>query len=64
MGYKAGKISGTPKKSGPRRLLSVKVELILTLMKLRLVSVNADLAVRFQISETTVSKVINTWVRF
>ena len=33
-------------------------------MKLRLGSLNADLAVRFQISETTVSKVINTWVRF
>ena len=44
--------------------MSVKGELILTLMKLRLGSLNADLAVRFQISETTVSKVINTWVRF
>ena len=56
--------SSTPKKSGPRRLLSVKDELILTLMKLRLGSLNADLAVRFQISETTVSKVINSWFRF
>ena len=44
--------------------MSVKDELILTLMKLRLGSLNADLAVRFQISETTVSKVINTWVPF
>ena len=33
-------------------------------MKLRLGSLNADVAVRFQISETTVSKVINTWFRF
>lgn len=44
--------------------MSVKGELILTLMKLRLGSLNADLAVRFQISETTVSKVINSWFRF
>ena len=36
----------------------------MTLMKLRLGSLNADLAVRFGVSETTVSKVINTWVRF
>ena len=33
-------------------------------MKLRLGSLNADLAVRFGVSETTVSKVINTWARF
>lgn len=33
-------------------------------MKLRLGSLNAALAVRFQISETTVSKVIHTWVPF
>ena len=56
--------SSTPKKSGPSRLMSVKDELVMTLMKLRLGSLNADLAVRFGVSETTVSKVINTWVRF
>ena len=44
--------------------MTVKDELILTLMKLRLGSLNADLAVCFQISETNVSQVINTWVRF
>ena len=44
--------------------MSVKGELIMTLMKLRLGSLNADLAVRFQISETTVSKVIKSWFRF
>ena len=44
--------------------MSVKDELVMTLMKLRLGSLNADLAVRFGVSETTISKVINTWVRF
>ena len=39
----------TEKVSGPRRLLSLKDELILTLMKLRLGSLNVDLAIRFQI---------------
>lgn len=36
----------------------------MTLMKLRLGSTNMDLAERFKVSETTVSKIINTWVRF
>ena len=56
--------SSTPKTSGPSRLMSVKDELVMTLMRLRLGSLNADLAVRFGVSKTTVSKVINTWVRF
>lgn len=61
---KGRKFSSTPQKSGPRRKLSAKDEFIMTLMKLRLGSLNADLALRFGVSETTVSKVINTWVRF
>ena len=40
----------------------MKDELVMTLM--RLGSFNAELAVCFGVSETTVRKVINTWVRF
>lgn len=61
---KRRKFVSTPKKSGPQRALSSKDEFVLTLMKLRLGSINADLADRFGISQTTVSKIINTWVRF
>ena len=42
----------------------MKDELVMTLMRLRLGSFNAELAVCFGVSETTVRKVINTWVRF
>lgn len=61
---KRRKFGSTPKKSGPQRTLSSKDEFVRTLMKLRLGSINADLADRFGISQTTVSKIINTWVRF
>jgi hypothetical protein len=61
---KKTKNRSTPTKIGRNRALSSKDEFILTLMKLRLGSINADLADRFGISATTVSKIINTWVRF
>lgn len=53
----------SPKKFGPKRAISEKDEFLLTLMKLRLGSTNADLAQRFGISTTTVSGVFNTWVK-
>lgn len=53
----------TPKKFGPQRALSQKDEFLLTLMKLRLGSTNADLAQRFGISINTVSNIFNTWVK-
>ena len=51
------------KKFGPNRALSQKDEFLLTLMKLRLGSTNADLAQRFGISRSTVSTIFNTWVK-
>ena len=53
----------SPKKFGPKRALSQKDEFLLTLMKLRLGSTNADLAQRFGISRSTVSTIFNTWVK-
>ncbi|KAM7430634.1 hypothetical protein ABFA07_018677 [Porites harrisoni] len=53
----------SPKKFGPNRALSQKDEFLLTLMKLRLGSTNADLAQRFGISRSTVSTIFNTWVK-
>lgn len=53
----------SPKTFGPKRPLSQKDEFLLTLMKLRLGSTNADLEQRFDISSTTVSTIFNTWVK-
>lgn len=50
----------SPKTFGPPRSLSSKDEFVLTLMKLRLGSINADLADSFGVSESTVGKIINT----
>ena len=52
----------SPKKFGPKRDLFQKNEFLLSLMKLRLGSTNADLAERFGISSSTVSTIFNTWV--
>ena len=54
----------TPTKFGRKRALSSKDEFVLTSMKLRLGSIDADLADRFGTSTTTASKIFNTWVRF
>ena len=50
---KVRKFTKSPKKFGPKRVLSQTDEFLLTLMKLRLGSTNADLAQRFNISTTT-----------
>lgn len=49
---------------GQTRILSLEDELFLTLMKLRLNLNQHDLAVRFNISQTTVSRIISTWIPF
>ena len=53
----------SPKKFGPKRELTEKDDFLLTLMKLRLGSTNADLAQRFAVSATTVTNVFTTWVK-
>ena len=54
----------SPKKSGPKRKLSVKEELTLVLLKLRTAVTNEMLADLFGIGTGGASKVINTWVKF
>ena len=53
----------SPKKFGPKRELTEKDEFLLTMMKLRLGSTNADLAQRFAVSATTVTNIFTTWVK-
>ena len=61
---KGRKFTSTPTKSGPSRKLSSKDEFLLTLMKLKLGSLNADLADRFGISIALTCNITNTWIRF
>ena len=53
----------SPKKFGPQSKLSSKDELLMTLMKLRLGSLEKDLADRFGVSITLVSQIFATWTR-
>jgi len=50
-------------KSGPKRGLTFKDEMALTLTKIRLGLLDRDLAHRFNISESQISKVFTTWVK-
>ena len=50
----------SPNKFGPKRELAEKNEFLLTMMKLRLGSTNADLAQRFAVSSTTVTNIFTT----
>ena len=52
------------KKLGRARSISKFDEFVLTLMRLRLGLLQRDLSHRFNISEATVSRVFQTWVRF
>lgn len=55
----------TPSKSrGPKRKLSPKNELFLTLVRMRLGLLHQDLAFRFGISISTVTEIITTWIQF
>ena len=56
--------TGSEQKLGRPRALTLFEEFVLTLMRLRLGLFQKDLADRFNVSETTVSVVFNTWVRF
>lgn len=58
------KFKRTPQKSGPKRKLTTKEELILVLLKLRLAIKNAMLADLFSISISTTSQILNTWIKF
>lgn len=50
-------------KRGPKKRLSVKEEMTLVLMKLKLGLLNEDLADRFGISSSYVSKIFTTWIK-
>ncbi|XP_055504152.1 uncharacterized protein LOC129704819 [Leucoraja erinacea] len=54
----------TPKKTGPKSKLSVKDEMILVLMKLRLGLSMVFLASLFGLSVGTCSKIFYTWIKF
>lgn len=54
----------TGNKSGPKRKLCFKEELVLVLMKLRLSLTNEFLAITFSISVSTCSSILNTLIRF
>ena len=60
----AKKNTSPEQKLGRPRSMSILEEYILTFMRLRLGLFQKDLAHRFNVSETTVSMVFNTWVRF
>ena len=50
-------------RKGPKKKLSLEQEFLLIMMRLRLGLLQEDLAWRFQVSDTTVSKVVTTWTR-
>ena len=62
--HRKRKFRATPKKSGVGRRLTVKSELVLVLMKIRLALPNEFLAGLFGISVASCSSIINTWLRF
>ena len=52
------------KRPGARRKLSPMDELFLTLVRLRVGLLNADLSYRFGVSTSNVSKIVTTWIQF
>jgi len=52
------------KKRGPKRVLSGREEMFLTLVRIRLGLVEEDLAFRFKVSQSTVSSITTTWYPF
>ena len=60
--HKVKHFKKTPEKFGPKRALSEKDEFLMTMMKLRLGSTNADLGQRFG-SAATVINVFTTWIK-
>lgn len=51
-------------KPGPERMLDSKSEMLLTLMKLRMNLLHEDLAFRFKISVSLVTRILSTWIPF
>lgn len=51
-------------KPGPKRMLRLEDEFLLTCMRLRLGLMQAHLADIFKVSESTVSRILNTWINF
>ena len=49
-------------KPGPSRKLAPEDELLLVLTRLRVGMLEQDLAVRFQLSQSHVSRMITTWI--
>lgn len=64
VGTKVRNFKKSPKKSGPSRKLTIKEELVLVLMKLRLNLTNEFLADTAGVSAGTVSGILNTWLPF
>ncbi len=58
------KFKKSPDKIGPKRKLSIKDELLLTLVKLRHAPRNQMLADIFGISVGVASQIFNTWIKF
>ncbi|XP_057297410.1 uncharacterized protein LOC130628122 [Hydractinia symbiolongicarpus] len=58
------KSNSNRKKTGPKRKLNTKSELFMTLIRLRLGLVERDLSYRFDVSQSTVSQVLSTWIPF
>ena len=56
---KGRNFKNSPKKFGPKREFTQKDEFLLTMMKLRLGSTNADFAQRFAVSTTTVTNIFS-----
>ena len=54
----------TPQKPGPSRKLTMKEELLMTLMKLKLGVINQLLADKFGVSPSVVSQILSTWMKF
>ena len=50
--------------SGPHFALSLKDQLLVLLMRLRLNLLEWDLAFRFNVSEATISRMLNRWINF
>ena len=63
-GHLRRKFFTTPKKFGPQRSLTSREEMVITLMKLKLGLTNDDLAFRFGISSSSVSRILTTWIKF
>ena len=52
------------RKPGPKRVLRLEDEFLLTCMRLRLGLMQGHLADIFKVSESTVSRILNTWINF